>query len=233
MSVDQRAPALGRLLSREAGRYYLAILTWAVAFGGGALDWVPELTIDAVAPGVTRALAGFALFLFVYVAGTALAFWRFPTATASVQESGRSWIVRWVLVPRAGTVMAVFVCPVALLTATTYLPAARAVGDAGDDLVAVAVAAVTVLLAWSTLLFTYAADYSTHVRHHGGLVFPGTAEPTFLDFVYFACSVSTTFGTTDVTVVSPRLRRVVMAHSLIAFVFNTVTVGLLVASLAA
>ncbi|MFK4599939.1 hypothetical protein RKD30_006606 [Streptomyces pristinaespiralis] len=48
---------------------------------------------------------------------------------------------------------------------------------------------------------------------------------------YFALSVRTTFGTTDVTVMSRELRRTVAANATIAFVFNTVIVAGMVAAL--
>lgn len=49
--------------------------------------------------------------------------------------------------------------------------------------------------------------------------------------MYFALSVMTTFGTTDVTVLSREMRRTVAANAVIAFVFNTITVASVVAAL--
>lgn len=64
-----------------------------------------------------------------------------------------------------------------------------------------------------------------------GLDFPGQSTPGFVDYLYFAASVATTFGTTDVQITSSRLRRAVTGHSVVTFVFNTVTIALLVAAL--
>jgi uncharacterized membrane protein len=65
-----------------------------------------------------------------------------------------------------------------------------------------------------------------YLREHadaGGLEFPGGEEPGLVDFGYFAVAVAvgTTFGTTDVTVVRSRMRRLVLTHGVYAFVFNT------------
>ena len=219
-------------MGRESGRYYLSILVWALVYGGGGLTWLPELAVDEVAEGATRALAGFSVFLLAYVGLTGTAFWRFPEECLRARPARGGWVVRWVLVPRAGTIMAVLVCPVVLVATAVYLPAARALGGAEDSAVATAVSAAAVVLAWVTLTLTYAADYATRTHLGGGLDFPQDDAPRFADFVYFASAVSTTLGTTDVAVVTPQLRRVVTAHSLVALVFNTVIVGLLVASLA-
>ena len=44
--------------------------------------------------------------------------------------------------------------------------------------------------------------------------------------------MATTFGTTDVDVTTTRLRRAVMGHAVLTFVFNTVIIALLVSALA-
>ena len=53
-----------------------------------------------------------------------------------------------------------------------------------------------------------------------GLSFPGTNEPLYWDFVYFAFTLGMTFQTSDVTISDQRIRRVVTLHCLAAFVFN-------------
>jgi uncharacterized membrane protein len=53
-----------------------------------------------------------------------------------------------------------------------------------------------------------------------GLEFANTKEPVYWDFVYFAFTIGMTFQTSDVSITSDRIRRVVTVHSLAAFVFN-------------
>ncbi len=85
----------------------------------------------------------------------------------------------------------------------------------------------TLVLSWvfSNTIYTlhYAHIFYTAKRgggDAGGLQFPETPEPDYGDFVYFAFCLGMTFQTSDVTVTSRRMRRVVTAHCLAAFVFN-------------
>lgn len=57
-------------------------------------------------------------------------------------------------------------------------------------------------------------------RDGGGFQFPGTPEPDYWDFLYFAFTVGMSFAASDVSVTRTVVRRVVIAHSLLSFVFN-------------
>ena len=63
-------------------------------------------------------------------------------------------------------------------------------------------------------------------RQGGGLDFPDTKEPDYLDFMYFGFVVGMTFQVSDVVITSRRLRRLCLLHALIAFAFNTAIVAL-------
>jgi len=84
---------------------------------------------------------------------------------------------------------------------------------------------VTLAIAWVFSNTVYALHYA-HLAYGdesgtcSGLSFPGTNEPLYWDFVYFAFTLGMTFQTSDVTVTSQALRRVVAMHCLAAFVFN-------------
>jgi uncharacterized membrane protein len=65
----------------------------------------------------------------------------------------------------------------------------------------------------------YLRDSSTQTDS-GGIRFPGTKEPDYWDFMYFAFSVGMTFQTSDSNITSGKIRRVVTLHSLTAFVFS-------------
>jgi len=60
------------------------------------------------------------------------------------------------------------------------------------------------------------------------LAFPGTPNPIYTDFMYFASVIGMTSQTADVAVCSTRLRRLVMAHGGVSFVFNTTLLALTV-----
>jgi len=57
-------------------------------------------------------------------------------------------------------------------------------------------------------------------QHRRGLEFPATPDPDYWDFLYFSFTLGMTFQTSDVDIASRRLRRIVTAHSLAAFVYN-------------
>ena len=60
----------------------------------------------------------------------------------------------------------------------------------------------------------------------GGLDFPDTKEPDFLDFIYFGFVVGMTFQVSDVQITDRNIRRLCLLHGLISFAFNTAIVAL-------
>jgi hypothetical protein len=91
-----------------------------------------------------------------------------------------------------------------------------------------ALSLLSLALCWLAVTAGFAVHYVRMDVRHNGLRFAGTDHPSFGDYVYFSVSIATTFGTTDVTVVHPRLRHVVTGHGILAFVFNTVILAMVV-----
>lgn len=100
--------------------------------------------------------------------------------------------------------------------------------------VRVAVAALLVVAAWAAVLVAFAITFYADnlVEDKRALAFPG-GDPRWASYVYFAISVMTTFGATDVEVVSDPMRRTVSVNAVVAFVFNTVIVATVVSMLTA
>lgn len=66
----------------------------------------------------------------------------------------------------------------------------------------------------------------------GGLEFPdGLKAPDYPDFAYFSFIVGMTFQVSDISISSRQIRRVVLLHSIISFVFNTIIVALTISAL--
>src|SRR5262249_26559019 len=114
-----------------------------------------------------------------------------------------------------------------------------------------ALAAVTILLAWLFMNTTFALHYAHHyydkpdapggddsddepdddVDDPGqplarGLCFPHTDEPDYWDFIYFSFVIGMTFQVSDVQIEDHGLRRLGLAHGLLAFFFNVVVLAL-------
>jgi uncharacterized membrane protein len=84
----------------------------------------------------------------------------------------------------------------------------------------------TLVISWLFSTLVYALHYA-HLFYseegavdRGGLDFPGTPDPDYTDFLYFAATLGMTFQTSDVEINDRTIRRVVTVHSLMAFVFN-------------
>ena len=69
-----------------------------------------------------------------------------------------------------------------------------------------------------------AAETSNDPR--GGLIFPGSPQPTYVDFAYFAFIIGVAAQTADVEISTRSMRRVSLAHSILAFFFNTAILAL-------
>lgn len=119
-----------------------------------------------------------------------------------------------------------------LLTGIVSMVVLVAVGVAvsqhgGPDGAAIALLLATLLIAWLFSNLVYAMHYA-HIfylagpggKDGGGLDFPGTAEPGYWDFLYFAFTLGMTFQTSDVAMTHVAMRRTALFQCLAAFLFN-------------
>lgn len=100
-----------------------------------------------------------------------------------------------------------------------------------DDWLLVPVSLTTLLSCWVLSVMSYSLHYAQHDLDRPGFDFPGERTHAFGDYVYVALAVATTFGATDVSVTTPRMRRIVNLNVVLAFVYNSVVVALLVSVL--
>ncbi len=98
----------------------------------------------------------------------------------------------------------------------------------------VALAGLTVLSSWGFMqvMFTlhYAHDYymaACH-GHKPGLDFPDDPEPDYGDFFYFSAVIGTSGQTADVSFVTKPMRRIGSVHCILAYLFNTTVLALLI-----
>jgi uncharacterized membrane protein len=135
-------------------------------------------------------------------------------------------VKRWLLAGGGGPGWPVVISLVAFVTIVTAVLSR----DDATDLV-LALAAGTVVTCWMVITFSFALQYARRDIEQGGLKFPGSAEPVFSDYVYLAIGCSATFGTTDTTIVSSPMRKLISVHSVLGLLLNTVVVAVLIAIL--
>jgi uncharacterized membrane protein len=91
--------------------------------------------------------------------------------------------------------------------------------------------ASTVLCSWLmvSMLFTfhYAHVFYRSPGKQRALAFPdGDIQPDYWDFLYFSFTIAVAAQTSDITVKSPVMRKVVLAQSVLSFLFNAAILGL-------
>lgn len=74
----------------------------------------------------------------------------------------------------------------------------------------------------------YYRDRGRDKESDRGLTFPGRNEPSYMDFAYFSFVIGMTFQVSDVQITAPGIRRLVLAHGLISFGYNTSILALVV-----
>ena len=98
----------------------------------------------------------------------------------------------------------------------------------------VVIAGLTVLSSWAFTQVSFALHYAHEyygAAHHGrspGLQFPGDDDPDYGDFFYFSAVIGTSGQTADVSFVSRRMRRIGTLHCILAYLFNTTVLALLI-----
>jgi uncharacterized membrane protein len=104
-------------------------------------------------------------------------------------------------------------------------------GRAGGPrrLLLIGVAVLTVVLSWTVVNTVYTLRYAD--LHFGsraaGIAFGDAAgaRPTYRDFAYVAFTIGMCYQVSDTTVRDPRIRRTVLSHALLSYLFGVVIVG--------
>jgi uncharacterized membrane protein len=93
----------------------------------------------------------------------------------------------------------------------------------------IALAALTVVDSWILIptMFTlhYADMFYSATPDDRPLRFPDTSLPVFWDFAYFSFTIAAACQTADVSTAQGSIRKVVLAHSVLAFFFNASILG--------
>ena len=184
-------------------RWFFVALTIGWGIGFSQLGWERGM------------LTGFDFAALVFLARTASAFRRSVKELRDIAEKNDA---------NRGLVLALsFVLTLVILAAMISLMARHEKLDAIDK----SLIASSLVIVWVFANTVYTLHYA-HLfysqddggKDSAGLDFPGTKEPQFADFVYFAFTLGVAVQTSDVAITSPHIRKVVTAHCVAGFFFN-------------
>ncbi len=179
----------------------------------------------ALEPVATRAILGWNCGAIFYLAITfRMMFWfnqERIEKRACEQDEGRFLILILVIIAALSTVGAIF----------SELSLAKSLSGSAK-IEHIILAGLTILTSW---FFTHVM-FAQHYAHDfyimqllgkpGGLEFPETKDPDYLDFLYFSCIIGTSAQTADVGFTSKSMRRTGLVHCVLAFFFNTTLLAL-------
>lgn len=202
--------------SRQHFRFYLALLA-AVAI------W---LVAGRMAPDLDLVLAGDGFFACYLLGMIQLAITATPDSLrrrAGIEDEGILLIA------------AITLAAICFSLASLFLLLAE---PGATDPLRLALAVAAVPLGWAVLHMIAAFHYAHRWyvgsrqagdrRQAGGLTFAGTPEPCSADFLYHSFTIGMTAQVSDIQITSQAMRRLVLAHGLASFVFNTVLLALAV-----
>jgi uncharacterized membrane protein len=131
---------------------------------------------------------------------------------AAAEDPGRSAVY----------VLGLLLAGVSLLSAVAL---SRTAGEA-HKVPIVLLCLANVALSWSLTQAVFTLRYA-HLYYRddddgvGGIDFPGGAAPAYFDFAYLAFTVGMTFQVSDTSVSSRQIRRAVLLHAGLSFVYNS------------
>jgi uncharacterized membrane protein len=147
-----------------------------------------------------------------------------------LRRDGRGRATGWLergLGGRAGLLFTIFASVVGITAGLSIVLSE----DGAEKQFATGVGVPAVLFAWAILHFGYAERYAKLFYSNPAapvLSFPNTTQPTFVDFSYFSFTLGTTFSVSDVETQTPAMRLQILSHSILSFIYNTVTIGIAV-----
>ena len=93
----------------------------------------------------------------------------------------------------------------------------------------ISAAVLTVVLSWTVVNTVFTLRYADlHFGSEAGIAFgnsDGAGDPTFRDFAYVAFTIGMCYQVSDTTVRDRRIRRTVLSHALLSYLFGAVIVG--------
>jgi uncharacterized membrane protein len=220
----------------NAARWYNPVSIW------GSLRLRPHVYIAAIAgiaafllcpwdwPGTVRISIGWDVGGLVYLALTFRLMYACGTEhmrkAAAVQDDSRLVVLTVILLSIGASFVAI-----AQLIGHAKEPSIQGT----EKTLLTGIAILTIIISWSVTQTAFALHYAHEFYRpgpnsdaQGGLLFPECKMPDYWDFLYFSTSIGATSQTSDTSIRSHSLRRLVTLHAVIAFFFNTAVLALTV-----
>jgi uncharacterized membrane protein len=191
---------------------------WISAIVGSALFFFLPAEWSILSRVLVCWNGGVALFLvliFIWMTGQTAA----QICNKYIEEDGSAPIILVVVTIAACLSLIAIVEPLATLKQTS---GAERIGH-------FALATLTLVNSWllvPTIFTTHYADMFYSAKDGDRpLRFPDTPMPIFWDFAYFSFTIAAACQTSDVSTTQAGIRRVVIAHTLVSFLFNASILG--------
>ena len=187
-----------------------------IALAAGVVVAVVASFFDVVHHAI---IAGWATACLVYVVWVWSTVWRMDAkdtkSHATLEDPGRRVADLVLLIAALASVVAV----------VWVLVDARSL-KGGAQLGVALLAVVSVALSWLLVHTLYTLRYARiYYRRDGGVDFNQEEPPQYSDFAYLALTLGMTFQVSDTNISSSYLRRTILGHTLLSYVFGTVIVA--------
>jgi uncharacterized membrane protein len=212
-------------------RRHVALL-WAVSARRRAV-------IVALAGGVAGIVAAFlapwqlSTLLGWDVAAASFVVWVWTSAGRFDPEETRNFAMREDDSRVSAQLLVLTACVVSLAGVGFDLLKASESGSASGHVALVSAALLTVVLSWATVHTAFALRYAHeyyYLQPMGGIDFKSGRDyaPDYRDFAYVAFGIGMTFQVSDTDITQRQIRRSVLQHSLLAYLFGAVIIAVVI-----
>ena len=211
-SKSRRRRRLPHWLTPNLARLGVAALVALVA--GPLFGWMGGWELGLV--------GGWSMFCLIYVVSVWASVWRFDaerTRTHALREDPARAIADAMIILASVTSLSAIV-----------LLLAKSAEETTYKAIASGTALGSVILSWLLIHTVYTLRYAREYYRspQGGIDFNGETKPRYSDFAYFSFNLGMTFQISDTSISTNRLRRMVLWHTMLSYLFNTVIVATMV-----
>ena len=187
---------------------------FAVALGAGVLA---ALGFSLALPASLALLLGWVVTTVVYLA------WIWLTVRARGAEETAEHAAA-IDPDRLTTDWLLVVSAVASLVAVGFVLVRATAGQGPGEYAQVGLALLSVVLSWAMVHTVFMLRYARLYYagdDHPCITFGGQEKPTYADFAYFSFVIGMTYQVSDTTLNGTLIRKTVLGHSLLAYLFGT------------